>query len=1112
MFKLYSSSAGSGKTYTLTKEYIKLALHPSNDSYYRHILAVTFTNAAAQEMKDRIMGTLRMFAEGAEHPMLLDIARELAPETSAETASLADQLKVLRERSAKIFTRILHGYSDFSVMTIDSFMSRLVGSFTDELGLPFGFETRLDSDLLAEAIDRLLARIGISGEETLTSLLENYYLEHAKNEGAWGALPRQMQAVAGDLLNEQSYLAMTRVSDLSLNDWQAIRSQLNSFIKQKEQEICHAATAAVQRITNNGLAPSDFYQSSRGIVGYFQGRSQKSSPKTWEAPNSYVIKTIEEGKWAANKIPVSTQAILDGISQELTDSFNAIEGIRQAFGGHVILYKMLVGQLYNLSLLNEIKKEFDQLLRQNNQVHISEFNRRVLEIVANDPVPFIYERLGEKYNHILIDEFQDTSKLQFANLLPLIENSLANGFFNLIVGDVKQAIYRFRGGDMELLLKLTANQAEQIANLFGDTDSFIADRLFQVKSNTTVSRLATNRRSFQEITYFNNAFFKHLSLSALTGTALTQAVYDENFSQETGDFAPLGGHVEIEFFDHDDSSAVNSESETIGDDAGQASDDSADPQTFKVLLHIEQLKAQGYDWRDIAILCRYKRDSSRLALFLQKSQIPLISDDSLLLANSVYLSLVIHLIRVIHAPDQVGQRLETALMIYRVLFHQPLDGPTMESIVAMSKSSGISSFLSWLSEHGIDLDPHELYQLGMYELCEQIIARLNLPPSQTENQYIFRFLDEVLQFENTRVSHPGDFLNWWDTVGSSLSITAPSETDAVRITTIHKSKGLEYPVVLFPYADWKASPKTGSRLWVDLSETAKSDARLTYADKQLLSAAIPLTKKLDETPIFLQYQEEVDRVLLENINLVYVAFTRPVQRLYVLAALPPAAKDGSFSPSPSVNSWLQSYLIERGEWSPNQLHYTLAQADSKPFHVHRKIAEHRFVVKSGAGNKDATTLSLKKNADKAFFTETFEKERDFGQKVRQVLIQIKSAPFAEEVILKSTYTGLFRADEVKRANEKVDALLGIPELRVLFAGDSQKVSNQLIQRGGEIIEADRIVRTPEGHYAFVLFTPISSPVRNKMRNLLHHASLCGLSGSTGYLIDIEREEVEISSH
>ena len=1102
MFRIYSSSAGSGKTYTLTKEYIKLALHPENDSYYRHILAVTFTNAAAREMKERILGTLKAFSTGTRPQMMLDIVSELSPAAATDTGLREQELIRLQERAGRIFTRILHGYSDFSVMTIDSFISRLVGSFTDELGLPFGFETRLDGDLLAEAIDRLLSRIGLTGEESLTRILESYYLEHAREEGGWGALPKQMLSAAADLLSEESYLAMTRVSDLTLNDWQQIRKQLLTTIREKESLIREHAEKGYQAIVNAGLSASDFFQSSRGIYGYMAGRKDRNPAKLWDTPNSYVVKTISEEKWGAGKIPPATQDAIDSVAPVLKDSYYAIEEIRSSFGGHAFLYKALAGQLYSLSLLNEIKREFDLLLRQNNQVHISEFNRRIIDIVAGDPVPFVFERLGEKYNHILIDEFQDTSRLQFANLLPLIENSLSGGFFNLIVGDVKQAIYRFRGGDMELLLRLSNMQAERIMEVLENAGPFMADRLRLVGRSSGLLRLSVNRRSFKEITAFNNDFFRFLSVSDDTGGLLTREVYDQYFQQETGSFTPEGGHVQIDFFEKAAGDPGADESLSAG--AAQL----PDPQGARVISLVEELRGKGYAWRDIAILCRYKKNSAQLAVWLQQAGIPLISDDSLLLANSACIKLIIRLIRVIQTPDNISQRLETAIALHEIVLRKALDGAAMDELVAMSRTPGLGSFLAYLSKLGIDFSISEIYRLGIYELCEKIISKAGLLGSPSENQYLFRFLDEVLQFENTRVGHPSDFLAWWDMTGKSLSITASADTDAVRITTIHKSKGLEYPVVLFPYADWTAAPKPGSRLWVRLE--GLEEPELAHEGRRLLSAAVPVTRKLEDTPVGGQYLGEVQKVLLENINLTYVAFTRAVQRLYILAGLPPDTGEGTPAQSPAVNLWLKSYLVHTGQWDADQSRYILSGGGGAPVHQHVKGTVERFVLNSLPVSREAAALSLKKSADKAFDTDTFEKGRDLHQKMRQILIQAPSYLQLEDTIEKNVSSGLLRPEDRKDILRQMSRLLTDPLLKEIFSPQSVKLNNQIILKGGEILEADRFVKTKSGAHLLVLFSSAATvPARlAQLTRLLRACSESGLQDTGGILADLESEAIE----
>lgn len=1097
MFKIYSSSAGSGKTYTLTKEYIRLALHPDNDAYFRHILAVTFTNAAAAEMKDRILNTLRSFAAGENHPMLQDIVLELYPQ--APPQRYEELTRDIQQRASRVFTRILHAYSDFSVMTIDSFMSRLVNSFTDELGLPYGFETRLDSDLLTEAISQLLSKIGLEGEEPLSQLLENYYLEHAREEGAWGILPKQMESVASDLLNEQSYLSMTKVSELTLNDWQQIRNYLIRFIKVHESEIEKTAGKAMESIHQAGLSATDFYQSTRGVYKYFQSKSTNSN--SWDAPNSYVWKTINEGFWTAKKTSKQAENAIDGLIPVLTKCFQHIEQIRETHRGRAILYKALISQIYNLSLLNEIKRELDLLLRKNNQVHISEFNRKVMDIIVRDPVPFIFERLGDKYFHILIDEFQDTSRLQFANLLPLIDNSLASGYFNLIVGDVKQAIYRFRGGDMELLLRLSHQQSEALTRMYVQHSSFLTDRLHQVGKNVALSRLNINRRSFQEITTFNNDFFEFLAQHNEFSLEMLAEVYDEHFKQAIGPNALIGGHVEINFFEKPDPSE-GFDNPTFMDD--NKPDEPTDPQVNYVIELIRNLRKEGYTWRDIAILCRYKKDAAQLALWLEEENIPLVSDDSLLLSNSNYVRFLIAFIKVLYYPSHRNHRMEAALLFQNVVLKEALSGILLAEMVEMSRLTDLDSFLSFFEQKGFPLEKKELESLGLFELCEQIIARFHLSNHPVENNYLFRFLDEVLKFETTRVNHMGDFLNWWNDTGSNLSIVAPSDTDAVRITTIHKSKGLEYPVVILPFADWRATPKAGSRLWVDLESIDYPE--LQSEGKRLLSAAVPFTKSLLETPVEEQYHQEVDRVWIENINLTYVAFTRAVQRLYISAEMPNTPREGGNNAAAAVHLWLQKYLSEKGLWEEDRNRYILYQGR---FHPSPSRSEQKtpFTLRTSMKNRKATGLSLKRNAEQIFDTENFEQRNNLLQKTKQLLIQLHSVDDLARVLQKYIATGLLRTEDLDWVETKVQRLFQQAAFVEAYSPQNKRLSSELILKGGATLEVDRMVLSEKGVYLIVLFHKGDEGVQ-RLKNLLRIGQTAGLKNVQGRLVDLQDELIK----
>ncbi|WP_342086268.1 UvrD-helicase domain-containing protein [Dyadobacter sp. OTU695] len=1100
MFKVYSSSAGSGKTYTLTKEYLKLALHSNSELYFRHILAVTFTNAAANEMKDRILLMLRTFSAYTEtdakpHPMMRDVVVEMYPDTEHDTGLFAGACQLIAARAQMVFGQILHRYSDFSVMTIDKFTQRLISSFTDELGIPFVFETQLDGDLLDDAVDRLLARIGQEGEEVLTDIVEKYYRENAEEGKNWGALPMQIRDTAGTLLSEQSYMQMKRVEDLKMEDWIAVRRQMRDFVRGREEMMTKDAKNAFELIQSTYLSEKDFHQSGRGIYGYFRDRAE--GKKLWMEPNSYVYKTIGEGVWYGAKTPAPIRDEIERLRTDLENYFHQIENIRSAETGKITLYNQLDRHIYNLSLLGEIRKEFDALLRQNNQVHISDFNRKIVDIVAREPVPFIFERLGEKYNHILVDEFQDTSKLQFANLLPLIENALSGGFFNLIVGDAKQSIYRFRGGDMDLILYLAQNQVMRLGSILGNSP-FNDERLFALDNSLNINHLKTNRRSFREVTEFNNKFFGFIADSLGDEYPLIREVYDEHFSQEIPDGVSEGGHVEIEFLEMNEATEEGTE------------ESSSDQISRRALELVRGLRAEGYYWRDIAILCRKKKEATTLANTLKEAGFPLISDDALSLAYSRSVHFIISFMKVLHSSDHRLARYEAAYLFHQVIRRQNPAPHEYEEIRLLCEARGLDSFLEYFRKWDISITSFKMRQVSVFELTELLMQQFGLFTRQLESEYLFRFLDVVLEFGNRKSNHLGDFLNYWESARYKFSITVPEGTDAIRITTIHKSKGLEYPVVIIPYAQWKVSPNARlDHLWVDMDDVDYDEIKLedkpNYTHAKLRSSMVSVVKELENTVVGEQYREERMRTLIENLNLLYVAFTRPVQRLYVLAK-----RERRWESGQQINHWLRDYLNQEGftpAWDETISKYVISDASGGLRHAHVSVGTSPFVLKNILSNDRTESLRLRRMADRIFDVQTFEPRHDRLQKMRYLLTRLKTISDLPEALEKLVGEGIFTRKETREIETLTLSLLQDPSLQVLYQDENHiQVNKELLVPGGKMLHIDRIVQQPDGGYIFMSFVGGNSAdePRRHLKKLIKTFTESGKK-SRGVLITLEDE-------
>jgi ATP-dependent helicase/nuclease subunit A len=1115
VFKIYSSSAGSGKTYTLTKEYLKLALHSSNDTYFRHILAVTFTNAAANEMKERILSMLRLFGtdEGRRHPMMRAIAEELYAEQLANgEGTLEGICELLSLRAQLVFVKLLHRYSDFAVMTIDKFTQRLVSSFTDELGIPFGFETQVDSDLLASAVDQLLARIGQEGEETLTRIVETYYRESAEDGKSWGSLPDRIRGAAGDLLNETSYLAMQRVKDLTMADWVAIRNQLKTAMAALEKDInCKAiARDAVALIQQSGLANGDFAGGVHGIGGFFiKFKPEEVENPLWWAvePTATLRKNLLEDRWYAANVNGTKMAKIDQIKDKLLELFECIQKYQLEHRERYLLFKQLEKHLYNLSLLGEIRKEFDSLLRQNNQVHISEFNRKVMDVVAKEPVPFIFERLGEKYHHILVDEFQDTSKLQFANLLPLIDNALASGHLNLIVGDAKQSIYRFRGGDMDLILHLSQNQALELAGVLGD-NPYNLERLMSLQQAHSKSVLRENRRSYREVTEFNNSFFGYLAGTLGAQEPLVKSVFDEEFQQKILPEVQLGGHVQVEFVPRE--KGTETDEGTFEPDA----------MTRRTVEQVEELRTQGYLWRDIAILCRKKKQAANLATALKERGYPLISDDSLLLASSRPVSLLLAFMKVLHAFDNKLARYEAAYLFHRIVEGQSPTAAQQAQIRTMCEAKGLTSFLDYFAPYGVELEAFRLRQLSIYELCEQLIAGFRLFEAGHDAEYLFRFLDVVLEFSTRRSNHLGDFLTYWDTAREKLCITIPANADALRITTIHKSKGLEYPVVIIPYADWSYKPNALlGRLWVDLEPLGHTELKLIPAaeaadqrPKRLLSSVVSVVKDLESTQVAGQYLEENTRTLLENLNLLYVAFTRPVQRMYILSH--EEKKWDSDRAQSSVAGWLYNYLNRPNAqpgWEEGQRTYVLAQGAGDCRHAHTNHHAQPLRLSRLISTDRTKSLRLRRLAERIFDVDTFEKKNDRLQKMKHALSYLTSLDDLPEVLRKLAGEGVLNAAEAADLGRALPEVLAQEELQPCFAkGGRVLLRRELLLPGGRQLCADRAVTLPDGSCVLTNFVAGAGNANasRQMRQLVQAYQAMGHQPVRGAVVTLENRSVE----
>ena len=443
-FFVYKSSAGSGKTYTLVREYLQLALAAPEPDYFRHILAITFTNKAADEMKDRVLKKLAALSTSdTGHPTSDPLKEELKTNLNLSDAELA-------HRAGKLLSHILHNYSDFSISTIDKFTHRILATFSHDMRLPVTFNVEVESDeLLTEAIDILLQKAG--SDEALTKTLVEFAETRADEDKDW-RIENSIFQLSKILFDEEGHLHVEELKNLTPADFENVRKSSAVFCTNYENILKGIAQQALKIIADEGIPLDDFYQSRNGIGNWFR-RIAEGNTDNLEG-GAHVQKAVGQGIWYTDKKPDNVKASIDGVAPLLLECYQQIQNAKEQYHKDYLLYELVAKNLYAVSVLSEVEKILSEIKTLNNTVHISEFNRLISGVVMYEPAPFIYERIGQRYKHYLVDEFQDTSVLQWLNLLPLLDESLALKQFNMVVGDGKQAIYRWRGGRVEQFTQL----------------------------------------------------------------------------------------------------------------------------------------------------------------------------------------------------------------------------------------------------------------------------------------------------------------------------------------------------------------------------------------------------------------------------------------------------------------------------------------------------------------------------------------------------------------------------------------------------------------------------------------------------------------------------------
>lgn len=836
MFKVYKASAGSGKTTSLVAEYLSLCL--LEPKKFRHVLAVTFTNNATAEMKERIVKTLKIFAfspasewKGSEAAIYKLILRDSQYKSLSENEFRIKSLNLLKE--------ILYDYPNFTISTIDSFFQRIIRSFAFDLGINMNYNVAIDlSDCYDQTVDMLLNKLSKSDKD-LSERIMFLVDKQMKEKGRW-QLEGELKKSLATIYNERAFepakaLEKMHESD-SPNDSE--NGELKKAVKEVFQQQAIKRNTLQQEVNKlldifNQLSDdtSAYIGGSTGIYKWV--RVLRDKPMT--APGKTVFKALEAE--SVLKKPSASEKQLQPAIVELTQ--NIID--QQAALKN---WELISKHVSSLLLLFDLKFIMEDIKLRDNLFFLNETNGRIFDEIKDIDTPYIYEKIGNKFSYFFIDEFQDTSRMQWEDFKPLIKNALSglNVFGEegktILFGDVKQSIYRFRNGDSTLLNGLST--LEGVNQNLGEG--------LLTPDDFDLTLLDTNHRSSQAVIDFNNGFFKYLIDNEFGHNPLLVDYYADVQQKKSRE---KEGFVYVRF---------------------QQEDDSEDYLMEETLKAVQDAVNRDYEYRDIAVLSKSNRTCSDLARYLTEHQIPVISSDSLLLSASPEVLLLVNTMRYLLSPDDKLSQLSIAEYFCK-------DSMT-DAVDKISQDNGFQKLINDLGdrlEADILLDIPRLLSFPVFTIVKELLLAYHI---STPDAYVIAFIDAVYDNFNSQFSDLTQCMNWWEEKGRKMSLTSSKETNAVTVTSIHKSKGLQYPVVIYPMKSYRQ----GNGMETVWCENELDDCPLPYYIMDTSQSALSGSS-------FESLAEE-ERIMtdIDNVNVMYVAHTRAGDALYIITGNPASSR------------------------------------------------------------------------------------------------------------------------------------------------------------------------------------------------------------------------------
>lgn len=838
--KVLNASAGSGKTYNLVKEYILLLLSDEKDlSRFSRIIAMTFTNKAALEMKTRIVRAL----DELSYP---EIFKERSDSYAIEIGKeLGVNPEEVHARAQRVLQNILHRYEDFFVMTIDKFNLKLIRSFSRDLDLPNDFDVILnESEVIEQVVDLLLSQLGKKDLENLTSLVFEYAKDNLDEGERWN-FRDQLIEFSKILSKEKEQPVINRLMEMDFSIFR--RKQLVQTLNDQVEEFLDRCRSVLKKYTDAAV-PADLYPGKSTTTKAIEKLGQFDSIPGTLFSDSILSKAAEEPP-KGREFP-----------QDLRKGMLELQGYYDQIAPIYFVGKAFLKNFYNMALLQYLARSLHTVKKEEQLIRISEFNTLISDLVRNEQAPFIYERLGTRFHNFLLDEFQDTSRLQWLNMVPLVHESISNVNKNLIVGDPKQSIYRFKNGVAEQFVALP-----KIYN--PENDPLITERSVYFDEMGHVRSLEDNWRSSPVIVNFNNDLFPVIR------DRLPSSSKDFYNSIHQNAKSKLPGLVDI----------ISAE--------GKMGDLDLVP---LIVNKIQECERDGFKRGDICILSDVNYRANTWAVELTKLGYKVVSSESLLVQNEVKVKLVISYLKRRLNPSSSSEKKrfseiffrinkQDAFAKYRTYFERKTD--------ADGKEYTFFNDDRFIADHfGSAADFFCKYE-NLYDLIQSFYSLMKW--DELKNPYLHHFADFAHEYELAKGPDLRSFLDHYEEQRNKLAIQMPDSDDAIKIMTIHKSKGLEFPIVILPFMNFDLTIRNGSRFLIEV-------------DDYILYTTLSKTSPISEIRSLNEF--ELSQILTDKVNQCYVAFTRPIERLYVfnhfekkhfgvilhdcLSKLPAATQDG----------------------------------------------------------------------------------------------------------------------------------------------------------------------------------------------------------------------------